>query len=95
MKMAEFLGFSAAQCLRMTRAKNPTPFYARPVYRWLSGAFGCFLLFAAAYIFMFAETSTAMRWAVSAVFLLLGGNTVSSALKAREPWISKIGPLPF
>ena len=95
MKMAEFLGFSAAQCLRMTRAKNPTPFYARPVYRWLSGAFGCFLLFAAAYIFLFAETSFAIRCAATAVFLLVGSNTVSSALKAQEPWISKIGPLPF
>lgn len=79
----------------MTPAKNPTPFYAGPIYRWLSGAFGCFLLFVGVYVFLFAETSTALRWAASAVFLLLGGNTVSSTLKAKEPWISKIGPLPF
>ena len=79
----------------MTRADNKPPFYAHPIYRCLSGAFGCFLLFVGVYVFLFAETSIAIRWAASAVFLLLGGNTVSSALKAREPWISKIGPLPF
>lgn len=79
----------------MASAPNTTPLYARPIYRWLSGGFGCFLLFVGVYIFLFAETSTALRWAASAVFLLLGGNTVSSALKAQEPWISKIGPLPF
>ena len=79
----------------MTCADNKPPFYARPIYRWLSGAFGCFLLFSGVYIFLFAETSFAIRCAASAVFSLLGGNTVSSAWQAKEPWISKIGPLPF
>ena len=79
----------------MASADNKPPFYARPMYRCLSGAFGGFLLFSGVYIFLFAETSFAIRCAASAVFLLLGGNTVSSAWKAKEPWISKIGPLPF
>ena len=78
----------------MTSADHQPPFYARPIYRWLSGAFGVFLLFSGIYIFLFAETTFAIRCAATAVFLLLGGNAVSSAWQAKEPWISKIGPLP-
>lgn len=78
----------------MTSTHNKPPFYARQTYRWLAGAFGGFLLFGGVYIFLFAETAFATRCAASAVFLLLGGNAVASAWKAKEPWISKIGPLP-
>ena len=84
----------SAPSSHMPLAKTKPPFYARPIYRCLSGAFGGFLLFSGVYIFLFAETTFAIRCAATAVFLLLGGNAVSSAWQAREPWISKIGPLP-
>jgi small neutral amino acid transporter SnatA (MarC family) len=69
-------------------------FYKGKLYRLTSAAFGSLLLGAGFYAIFFAETQAAVRITGGIALILLGYNTVWSAYKAKESWLSKIGPLP-
>lgn len=70
------------------------PFYAGKVYRLLTAAFGVLLLGVGVYALFFADTSPVFRFAGGSALVLVGYNMLSSACKAKEPWLSKLGPLP-
>lgn len=78
----------------MTHQEESQPFYARKLYRFLSSGFGLFLMGIGFYILLFADTSIILRFVVGSVIVLLGINMVVSAYKAKESWLSKLGPLP-
>lgn len=69
-------------------------FFEGRIYRWLSGCFGVLLAGIGLYALVFASPLTLLRLAAGATLLLLGGNMVIAACKARESWLSRIGPLP-
>jgi len=69
-------------------------FYAGKMYRLLTAVFGLFLIAVGCYAFFLADTSTVVRLLGGFVLVLLGYNMVSSACKAKESWLSKLGPLP-
>lgn len=74
--------------------KPHTPYYAKSVFRLLSGAFGLFLFLIGLY--SLCHTS---EWSITIVLpclfmVFLGGDAVLSAIQAKEPWLSTIGPLP-
>ena len=68
---------------------------ARPRKRFdTATGFGLFLTGVGLYAIFFADTATAVRFAGGSVLVLAGGNMVYSACKAKQPWLSKLGPLP-
>ena len=46
------------------------------------------------YVLLFAGTSIVLRFVAGSALVLFGCNMVVSACKARESWLSKVGPLP-
>jgi uncharacterized membrane protein HdeD (DUF308 family) len=78
----------------MTSERESKPFYARQSYRLISGGFGVCLAGLGIYAMLFAETSIAPRLIGGAVLVLVGVNMTLSAYRARESWLSRIGPLP-
>jgi len=78
----------------MSDHRASQPFYARRMHRLLTAGFGLFLTGVGLYAIFFADTATAVRFAGGSVLVLAGGNMVYSACKAKQPWLSKLGPLP-
>jgi len=76
------------------RTSSRQPFHARKPYRLFAAAFGLLLVGVGCYALFFAETAMLVRIAGGAALVLVGGNMVWSACKARESWLSKVGPLP-
>ena len=80
--------------------ENPTdtgkrPFFVHPLYRAASALFGSLLIGLAGWIALDGNSAhLAIQLGAVALFLGLGGNLVWAAWNAREPWVSKIGPLP-
>lgn len=70
------------------------PFFAHPAYRAVSGAFGLVLLGCAGWVWLRASTPGWGTLLGGALLVLVAGNHLWSAMAAREPWLSKIGPLP-
>ncbi len=68
--------------------------YTGKVYRVLSFLFGSFLMAIGLYGIFLAETPAVWRLVGGVAFVVLGFNMAYSAWKARESWLSKIGPLP-
>ena len=78
----------------MTDHRPSTPFYARRMYRLLSGTFGLFLASVGIYVMLFAGPATTLQLIGGAALALLGANMALSAYRAKESWLSRIGPLP-
>jgi hypothetical protein len=64
------------------------------VGRIAAGLFGALLLGVGVYALAFSEASPAWRYLGGSLIAVLGANAVYGALSGKEPWISKIGPLP-
>lgn len=70
-------------------------FYAGRIYRVLSFSFGLFLVAVGVYgAFSFTEAPGIWRIGGGLLFVVFGFNMAYSAWKAKESWVSKIGPLP-
>ena len=78
----------------MTQQRANSPFYAKKLYRLLAGCSGLFLVGVGFYVLLFAGTSIVLRFVAGSALVLFGCNMVVSACKARESWLSKVGPLP-
>lgn len=78
----------------MSNRREDTAFHARPTYRIISGAFGLLLAGVGVYALFFVGPPDALRGLVGAAFVLLGGNMFLAACRAKESWLSRIGPLP-
>lgn len=78
----------------MNDRTESAPFYAKPVYRLVSGALGSALLGVGFYALIFTGALTMISAAGGIALVLFGGNMVFSACASRESWLSKIGPLP-
>jgi uncharacterized membrane protein HdeD (DUF308 family) len=78
----------------MTDHPQSTPYYARRMYRALTGIVGLGLASLGIYAIGFAGPSTSWQLLGGAVLVLAGVNMVFSAYRARESWLSRIGPLP-
>jgi hypothetical protein len=70
------------------------PFYSRPVYRLLSGLFGLCLAGIGIYGLFFAGPSSLLQNFGAGVLVMVGANMVLAAVRAKESWLSRIGPLP-
>lgn len=70
------------------------PFYAKVYYRVLSSLFGLFLLTLAVLVLSAAEENKLWYMAGFLLLTTLGLNMLWSAIKGKESWVSKIGPLP-
>lgn len=69
------------------------PFYARPVYRVMSLLFGLALIGSSLYL-LFGQPARALQIIGALLIMALGVNLLLAAVRARESWLSKIGPLP-
>ncbi|MBX7061548.1 MAG: hypothetical protein K1X52_07800 [Pyrinomonadaceae bacterium] len=78
----------------MDQEKNGTAYYSRRTYRIISGVFGAFLCAVGIAVLYFAYLDGGYGWIVGPAVAVLGFNLVWSALLGREPWFSRIGPLP-
>jgi putative Mn2+ efflux pump MntP len=78
----------------MTGQRQRPAFYARRTYRVLSGLFGLCLAGIGTYALFFAVPPTTLQNVGGAVLVIIGANMVLAALRARESWLSRIGPLP-
>ncbi len=74
--------------------RESKPFYAKHLYRWLSGTSGAFLIGVGLYALILAGPLTLLSVVGGLGLILVGGNMVASAYAARESWLSKLGPLP-
>lgn len=70
------------------------PYYTRRGYRIASALLGAGLIVAAVVLLASAAPMTWLQLLTAGVLALLGGNLVISARAAREPWLSRLGPLP-
>ncbi len=78
----------------MRKQREGTPFYAKRIYRLLSGAFGLVLIGLGLYTLIFSGLMTVLSVVGGIGLILIGGNMVLSAYTSKESWLSKIGPLP-
>jgi hypothetical protein len=60
-----------------------TPFYAKRIYRVLSGAFGALLIGTGLYALLFTGPMTPLSLAGGIGFVVFGGNMVASAYAAK------------
>ena len=70
------------------------PFFAHPAYRTVSGLFGLVLLGCAGWVLLEASLPPLGRLGGGLFLLALASNHLWCAWARREPWLSKIGPLP-
>jgi hypothetical protein len=78
----------------MTDPRQSPPFYTRRTYRLLSGFFGLCLVGLGLYAMFHAGSSTTLQLVGGAALVLVGANMTVCAFRARESWLSRIGPLP-
>lgn len=81
-------------CSFMSPTSDHLPFYARMHYRIVTGVFGLFLFAVGVFALFFADTEPTLRWIAGGVILIFSLNMILSAWRAKESWLSKIGPLP-
>lgn len=77
-----------------TPSTKDLPFHARTSYRLISAAFGLCLVGAGLYVLLGSAATELLRVTAGLVLVLVGGNMVVAACRARTSWLSKIGPLP-
>ncbi len=73
---------------------EPTTFHARKVYRLITAVFGLFLAGLGLYVLLFTGNTVVVRFVAGVVLGAFGINMVVSAIKAKESWLSRLGPLP-
>ncbi|HCT39996.1 MAG TPA: hypothetical protein DF427_02200 [Moraxellaceae bacterium] len=78
----------------MTDQRASQPFYTGRMYRLLTAAFGLLLTGVGLYPIFYADTSAVARIAGGSALFLAGYDLISAACKARESWLSRLGPLP-
>lgn len=78
----------------MTDQHPSQAFYEGKMYRLLTAALGILLAGVGFYALFFAETSLPVRLLGGLACVLAGYNMLSSACKAKESWLAKLGPLP-
>ena len=78
----------------MTDEREQPPYHAHKVYRLITGCFGLFLSGVGIFALFVDGSSMLLRWTAGLALLIVGGNLAVSAIKARESWLSKLGPLP-
>ncbi|CAG0933955.1 MAG: hypothetical protein EFKGCFLK_00677 [Rhodocyclaceae bacterium] len=78
----------------MNDQRKAAPFYAKPIYRLLTGIFGACLVFTGLYVMLLTSPPAVLHLAAGIALFAFGANMVFSALAAKESWLSKIGPLP-
>jgi threonine/homoserine/homoserine lactone efflux protein len=64
------------------------------LHRLFLGVFGLLLMGVGIYALFSASPFTILQLAGGSALVLLGGNMVVSAWRARESWLSRLGPLP-
>jgi uncharacterized membrane protein HdeD (DUF308 family) len=78
----------------MTDPRPNPAFYEGKMYRLLTAALGIVLAGVGFYALFFADTSLPVRLLGGLACVLAGYNMLSSACKAKESWLAKLGPLP-
>ena len=78
----------------MTDPHPSQAFYEGKMYRLLTATLGILLAGIGLYALFLAETSLVVRLFGGLACVLAGSNMISSACKAKESWLSKLGPLP-
>ncbi|MEO7798782.1 MAG: hypothetical protein ABIY47_13775 [Opitutaceae bacterium] len=73
--------------------REQKPSYAGPVYRTLSVLFALTLLGSSFYL-LFGQRAGALQVIGALSILALGVNLLLAAVRGKESWLSKIGPLP-
>ena len=74
--------------------RTQQPFYARSLFRTVTGVLGLFLLGLGVYVLMWPAASGLLAKAAGVVLVLLGGNAVLAAWHGKRAWLARIGPLP-
>ena len=64
------------------------------MHRLFAGGFGVFLMGVGIYAVFFTGAFAILQLIGGSALVLLGGNMVVSAWRARESWLSRLGPLP-
>ncbi len=71
------------------------PLATRKVHRYVTGAFGIFLMIVAVLVLVSADASSRVAaLLVAAVLAALGIDAVLAAIRSKRAWVSRIGPLP-
>ncbi|MDP2267938.1 MAG: hypothetical protein Q8K46_02110 [Deltaproteobacteria bacterium] len=89
-----FCRLNQSYAMPMRDPHERTPFYAKRIYRLLSGALGAALIGVGLYALMLAGPLTVLSAVGGIGLILVGGNMVASAYASKESWLSRIGPLP-
>lgn len=76
----------------MTDQRSRQPFLARNPYRVINAIFGAVLIMISVY--GLPAGAELARILVSIAFVVAGRNMLWPACKAKQSWLSKIGPLP-
>jgi hypothetical protein len=72
--------------------RDPSPYFARPVYRAISAAFGVLLLGSGTYVLL--TSSDGVQVGAAVLLLALGGNLLFAAWRPAQSWLGRLGPLP-
>lgn len=73
--------------------REQKPFYAKPTYRLMSGAFSAFLMGVGIYVLLFSGPLTALSVIVGLALVVFGGNMAFTAYFGKESWLSRLGPM--
>lgn len=69
-------------------------FYARRVYRVITGVLGLLFSGVGVYVLAFGVVDLPVRMGVGLLIVALGANMLWAAVQAKASWLSKLGPLP-
>lgn len=64
------------------------------LHRLFAGGFGVVLVGVGIHAIFFTGAFAILQFLGGSALVLLGGNMVLSAWRARESWLSRLGPLP-
>lgn len=67
-------------------------YFSGPVYRFLTGLFGIFLVGVGIYVIFFGVVSLPIRISMGLLITVLGAETVWSAIQSKQSWLAKLSP---
>lgn len=78
----------------MPPRRAPCPPCTGGAYRLVSGTLGLLLLGAGLYALAWADDRSLLGWVLNASLVVIGGNAVVAAWRAKRCWLGRFGPLP-
>ena len=77
---------------RKGQNKNIDHYFSGPIYRIFSGLSGIFLIVVGIAVFFVGVVAPILKLIFGVIIILLGAESVWSAIHSKQSWLAKLGP---